>query len=465
MLKRNIRPMGLVRNIVRKGAKWNFFARPGCLPAVGFACVLLAGFPSPVMAETLDKLIVKMMETHERIKAAEFEVKSVRQNINKARANYLPSVDVTGDYGYQKQNKPTGSVTTSTMFREGSLTVNQLLWDFGKTLSQMDRAKLQVLKAEYQLENVRQGLIREAAAAYLNLLRAFDTLRYARQSEENIKRQTGLEEALVERQSGLETDVLQAKTSLAGASSLRVQAEGALVNAVNRYKAVFNQDIGDLKTYKRPSVRLDLLPKNVDEALEMALRSNLTLRASFVEADIAKKTAERDRLDIISPEIKIVGKLDHLHNADGIIDDQIEQLVKIQGNFSLFSGGRDMATYYGSLNAEKSIRNRATELRRIVEENVRNFWQNLRTANANAEFLRNQANIAGEFLDLARTERKLGNRPLIDILNVETSFINAISSSLAAETDTVLAFYDLLFSMGVLRIDVFSKPEERLGGG
>ena len=84
---------------------------------------------------------------------------------------------------------------------------------------------------------------------------------------------------------------------------------------------------------------------------------------------------------------------------------------------------------------------------------MRNAWQNLQTSQLNAGFLRNQANISGEFLALARKERKLGTRTLLDVLAGETSFISSISAAVAAESARDLAAYNLLFAMGVLSVD------------
>ncbi len=77
------------------------------------------------------------------------------------------------------------------------------------------------------------------------------------------------------------------------------------------------------------------------------------------------------------------------------------------------------------------------------------------TAKSNAEFLRNQANISGEFLVLARKERRLGKRSLLDVLNGETSYISALSSAVSAETDYALAAYKLLHAMGSLDLKLF----------
>ncbi len=92
--------------------------------------------------------------------------------------------------------------------------------------------------------------------------------------------------------------------------------------------------------------------------------------------------------------------------------------------------------------------------RRIVEE-TRNAWQDLHTARATAASRKNQADIAAAFLELAREERKLGNRSLIDVLTGETELINAQSDAESAESDVIIAAYKLLNIVGELTPGVF----------
>ena len=81
---------------------------------------------------------------------------------------------------------------------------------------------------------------------------------------------------------------------------------------------------------------------------------------------------------------------------------------------------------------------------------MRNAWDGLMTAKDNAQFLGNQADIAAEFLELARKERQLGNRSLLDVLTGETALINANSDAVSAQTDVALGTYTLLSAMGRL---------------
>jgi adhesin transport system outer membrane protein len=93
-----------------------------------------------------------------------------------------------------------------------------------------------------------------------------------------------------------------------------------------------------------------------------------------------------------------------------------------------------------------------------VEQQVRNAWQSLITARQNAELLDNQARIASEFLRLAREERLLGHRSLIDVLIGETNLINAESDAASAEADVALATFAVLQAVSGLELDALGIP-------
>ena len=100
------------------------------------------------------------------------------------------------------------------------------------------------------------------------------------------------------------------------------------------------------------------------------------------------------------------------------------------------------------------------KMERNLEETVRNAWQTKEIVKQNYEYLENQANISGEFFDLAMKEVKLGNRQLIDILSSETAYINAKSASESANTDYQLAIYQLLLSVGTLDEKIFKNNKK-----
>ena len=113
-----------------------------------------------------------------------------------------------------------------------------------------------------------------------------------------------------------------------------------------------------------------------------------------------------------------------------------------------------MATLKASEQTHIATANRFGDTKDLVEESARNAWDRLETARANAEHLHNQANIAAEFLELARRERQLGNRSLIDVLAGETALINASSDAASADTDVAIAVFTLLNVIGEVTPDI-----------
>lgn len=220
--------------------------------------------------------------------------------------------------------------------------------------------------------------------------------------------------------------------------------------------AVFSKVPGNLKAYRRPRIPLARLPKTVDDAIALARKNNLDLASSQFDVDIAGENTRSARAAFF-PSVELKGDWNRLHNASGTIDTKIEKVIKVEVTYPLFTGGKDTAAFRAAINRKGAALKRRDDLRRSVDEQVRNAWQNTITAKANAEFLRNQANISGEFFDIARREVRLGQRALLDVLNAETNFINSVSAAVSAETDYALAVYNLIFAMGALELNVFSK--------
>jgi adhesin transport system outer membrane protein len=102
----------------------------------------------------------------------------------------------------------------------------------------------------------------------------------------------------------------------------------------------------------------------------------------------------------------------------------------------------------------QAAEDRYMDTRELISEQTRNAWSDIKTARNNAAFLSNQANISAEFLDLARKERQLGRRSLLDVLAGETELINARSDAAAAKTSVAVAIFSLLSAMGELEADL-----------
>lgn len=421
------------------------------------AVITLAPIPT-IKAEEIDVVLPYIVDNHDRVRAAEARLTAARNRAREALGDWFPTLGQTANAGHERQQNDGGD-DSSTGFNEYDITLTQLLWDFGSTDAAIDKARLQVEEARYSLIETKQSLILEAITAYMNLVRAKATLALSVESEENIRRQTGLEEALVSLGSGFSTDVLQSKSELAGAQARRAQNEGSLISALNRYKAVFGRMPDDVAALNDVPYPAAYLPTSLTQSVDIALETNPALKNAILAADIAVEDVRIAKADNFFPRIEASGERKFKKNVGGTIGAEQETLAKVEMTLDFNLGFTAINTLRASENDLSATTFTAADTRRNIEEQVRNAWQQLETAQETASLLNNQASIEAAFLELARNERQLGRRSLLEVLSSETKLINARSDALSAETDVVIAAYGVLTATGQLEYDVIKRSK------
>lgn len=417
--------------------------------AVALACQL--GFaPSLASAESLAELIPELLQTHNLVKAAEADLVAAGERSSAALGGWYPNLNVRSSAGHQEMNKPGEGKDSTMAARQTDLTVTQLLWDFGKVNSTVRSSELGREAARYGLTAAVQDLLLRSATAYINVVRSNEVVQFSLQSEENIKKQAEIENTLVQRGAGLSSDVLQAKQQLSGAQARRIDNEGKLMQARNAYRAVFQRDVINMQSMPKPAVPMSDLPGNVEDTVFVALRENPALKKASTDAAVTREAATKARADGFAPTINLVGEKKYKHDVDGTAGNETETAAKVELNFPFNLGFTAVNTLKAANETAGAAEKRVGETKDLAEQNARDAWSRFETARLRLEFLRNQVEIAGEFLDLARKERQLGTRSLTDILRYETDAFNAQSEAASAEADFTIAAFAVLASMGRL---------------
>ena len=255
---------------------------------------------------------------------------------------------------------------------------------------------------------------------------------------------------MVQSGAGFTTDILQAKVQLAGAMARRVRAEGALEIAKNAYRGVFLKEANAINEMVAPSLPLNKLPASQIDAVDSAMKNNPLLISSNLDTLIAREAVKQTFASGFRPTIDGIFDYKLKEDVSATSGTQDEMFAKVQINFPFNLGMTATNTLKATELAQNSATYRFADARTQIEERKRNAWQQLKTAKNNAGLLMNQANIASEFLLLARKERTLGRRSLLDVLNGEVALINANSDAASAEVDIAIATISLLDAMGEL---------------
>ena len=425
----------------------------------GLFTVVLCGSALAFMAEaravTMADLVLELTLKNNLIKAAEDDLAAARERAKVTLGDWYPNLNVAAAYGAERQQRPI-SDDTAMVSRNADITITQLLWDFGKTNADIRQSALVIDQSQAVLDTVRQDVLLRGVSAYLHVIRNVQSLDYAKRSEANIKKQTELENALVESGKGFSTDVLQAKARLAGAESRRIVSFGGLEVAKNEFRSVFEAEPVNAEEWVRPVFQHATLPETLEAALTIAFDGNPGLKAEVIGTQITAETINSTRSDEFYPTLN--GVLEQLYKKDfnGTAGFQRESEARVELSFPFNLGFTAINTLRASEKDHSASVRRVADRKDIVEQQTRNAWINLETARMTTRALNNQAEIVTRFLEDAREERKAGRRSLLDVLDGETQLLNALSDASAAEVNEAIAGYSLLAAMGQLSAALFT---------
>lgn len=429
-----------------------------CLFAGGHVAALEPQFDAPDAGFSPDPhaMLTQLLDTHKEVQSYRHRVEGAENTLRQSIGRYLPAVNLTGDAGHEEIQKE-NTATTREWRHEVSLKGTQLITDFGRTTGTIGRDRLALEQARATLDAVTQETLRDGITAYIQVVRARERLKSALTSEARIKELTGVEKALVEKGAGLTSDVLQAKSQLAGAMALRVEAEGELRMAKNHFQAVFyhyptEEEVTSFQEVPLPAASL---PVELEPAITTALDQNSQIRITRLDLALSRKNVDISQ-SAYFPSLNLFGQAINADDDNGATGYRRDYAVGVEFSYNLYNGGSDYAAVKSAEAGRVAAATHLDHTRRLIQEQVRNSWAQFLTLSQRKDLLDQQTDILKNFLELAKKERTMGTRSLLDVLTGEVNYINAQGTAIAAGEDLKVAAYNLLFSMGLMDLTLFT---------
>lgn len=154
--------------------------------------------------QTLNYLIACGLRDSPNVAAAVRRLREARAGLNIARADYLPALNASGAYKYDKPGKNIGYELKNNYYQAGLDASWELdIWGGGRRQSEAAQALFKAAAAD--LDNVRVTLVAEIADTYIGLRTAQEQLRISR---ENLKLQRDIAGLVAEKyRAGLTDDI------------------------------------------------------------------------------------------------------------------------------------------------------------------------------------------------------------------------------------------------------------------
>ena len=440
------------RPTVLCGRKPCRFPRPALLAGVALAIGVGSG-----RAETIGGALIKAYLTNPDINAQRAAVRVADENVPKANAGYLPTVEATGNVGIERaqtslfgaQGGSAGSVDTFVKPRGYGVTANETVFNGNRTLNSIRQAESQVFGAREQLRNTEQNTLLSGLTAYMDVLEDTAILDLDNNNVDVLKEQLRETRDRFTVGEVTRTDVAQAEASLAQGQGTALSAVATLQGAVARYR----QFIGDQPTRLAP-VRpiMRPLPKTLPEAISISQVEHPSISASLHGVDAAElqvKIAE----GALYPTIGLSAAYSNQVDVNGIPGFKLMSgTITGQLTIPIYQGG---AEYAATRQAKESLSQQEIQtdsLRNQVRQAVVASWSlNLAAVGvvraARASVSANEVALTG-----VREEAKVGQRTTLDVLNAQQALLQARTTLVQAEHDQVVDSYSLLSAIGRLNI-------------
>ncbi len=297
---------------------------------------------------SLDEAIEIAYRGSPALRLADEAIEEARAGKDIARSAFLPQA--TAGYGYNWRNRQPGSITRGLpvhigieagerQFQQAEVVVQMTVWDFGRSLSRYEQAKLGVDVTQLQYDRLRETIAFQVTDAYFAVLRAQQARVIARdavnQAEAHLKTaRSFFRQGVVDK-----NDVLRAEVQVNEMRQALVTAE----NAVEMATAALNRVLGINVNRSTEVIDVESQPaftRPFVDCLELAVahrREFEVVQKAILAARYGLSAAQAEYL----PRIFVAGSLSYIDD-----DFQLEKTIAtgtVGIQLDLYTGGRRTA--------------------------------------------------------------------------------------------------------------------------
>ena len=427
------------------------------LSGISLSAVLLS---TTVQAETLEEALAYTYVANPTILSQRAYLRSVYEKITQSFSGYKPTLSGEASYGYsytRTKSSPVFDEEESMPFSFGVSAVQPVFSGFGTSAS-VKAAKAQFEAERANLRDVEQSSMINAVVAYTDVIRALAVLKLNQNNEAVLQRQLEYTQDRFRVGELTKTDVAQAEARHAGAVASRISAEGDLKVAY----AVYQKVIGKMpdKIFE-PEVPAAKLPQTLDDALEIALKSNPSVQAAEMQAKSAQSSIDVAKADHY-PSVDLQASYNNMKaGAHGTADLGAENIqtgrareedtsVMLVMDVPLYQAGNTASRVRESKYIAGQARININAVKRDVVRATTQAWENYQSTQASLASLEEQVKASALALEGVRYEEQAGTRTILDVLNAEQELLDARVSVVTAKKNLIDASYQLIASMGLM---------------
>lgn len=379
----------------------------------------------------LDNTIQRALEKDKSIKSAELSVDNATLDKKQAFKSGLPSVS------YYLATTPDSE------YSQGYLTLNQKIFDGGKTFIAIKNSNKYLEASQYGLEGTKNSVGISVTNQYISILKYQKQLEVLKNSKKELENNYKRINRLYELNLITKTEVLDLNYSLIELDSSVVQIENALEIAKLNLKntiGISKNDTVNLQEINDLSIDIDNI--DFDKDLREAKEKSISAKSAKVATELKKALEGTSRAELM-PSVEFMLRHGNITQADGGVsnifkNENVDTLSTISISGTLFDWGSNYDAYKQTKNNTKIAQEDEKEAQDSIEVNLRTSYLELLRLSKLKESKEKALESSSENF---RYQKQRYEEQLIN----STDFLNAENSLRESEIGLVNAELDLYY--------------------
>ena len=411
-------------------------------------------FFNTVSAENSLKFFIESaLQNNLKLNAERKNQKSIKENINISRSEFLPSISLSGEQNSSQStnrtnqsgsNLPDTSLETETT----SVSIDQKIFQGFKGFNALKKSELEVKQSDLRLNKTEQKTILDTASVYFDFIFKTKNEEFNLSNVNLFERQVESDSARLQKGEITLTDLAQSESSLAGANANLIKAKTELLASKTNFERVIRKKVPN-STNVNERIEIDL-PSTLLEAINLAKLNNTDLLIAKLDYQIAEKDLKIEKARL-SPSASINYSKSENKDYSSTIDELDQETVKATITWPIIKGGENISSIKkSSLKKQRSLFLSEDAENRVVTDTT-NAWSKYQSSESVLIATESQlkaAEIANEGITL---EYDSGNtRTTLEVIQSRSLLLDSRITFAKAERDFIISKFELAFQLGTL---------------
>ena len=410
---------------------------------------------SNAFAVTLYEALNDTFKNNTQLNAERENIKASEEDINISRADYMPSLSLTGSKSFENTNKLTNQSGGNASITDvdpltTSIKLEQSLLDYGRDIShQKNIVGLELARAK--LSKKEQDVIYSAIETFTGLILAREKLEINRRNLNLLVRQVETDKVRLDRGKITITDLSQSESSLAGAQAQFTQASNDLLISILNYENIVGNS-PDPNKLKKNSKAIANIPSSLENAIELSKKNNPDIKIAELDLIQSEKDLAISEADL-KPTASLSLERSYSEDLSTTYDEKEKDVLKATISWPFYSGGKKRSKINKNSNLTYRKRLLLEDAIKTNDTKVASAWSSLESSKSFLNSVKAQVRAAKIANEGISAEYERGSRTTLDVIQSNSLLLTAQISLANSQRNYLMAQYNLLKSVGLLNSD------------